>query len=88
MVKCLTAQKDVDAVDMVDMVDIVDGVDGGCAIVCSSSFSLPYVPRLQEDVVQALACRTFRAFSPLAALQLISLYNAPKKICVISVISG
>lgn len=25
MVKCLTAQKDVDAVDMVDMVDIMDG---------------------------------------------------------------
>jgi hypothetical protein len=36
-------------VDMVDMVDMADMVDGG--IVCSSNFSLLYVP-------QALACRT------------------------------
>jgi hypothetical protein len=45
---------------MVDMVDMVDIVDGGCGIVRSSSFSLPYVPRLQEHVVQALACCTSR----------------------------
>jgi len=65
MVKCLTAQKDVDAVDMVDMVDIVDGVDGGCAIVCSSSFSLPYVPRLQEHVVQLQLAVRFALLVPL-----------------------
>jgi len=53
------------AADGVDMVDMVDMVDGGCGIVCSSSFSLQYVPH----VVQALACSTFRAFRAFAAMR-------------------